>query len=103
MSRKLQDTMIAWNADSNEVKIGPWPDAHNWSEGYRMTGGACYSHVRASSPHVKALYLHALAIEMIIRDGVDPKSVHEALLPIAEYRDALADDVPGVWDYRKHE
>jgi hypothetical protein len=68
-----------------------------------MTGGACYKHVRESSPREMALYLCVLAIQMIIRDGVTAEAVHQALLPIDEYRDSLSDDVPGVWDFRKHE
>jgi len=91
---KLKEIMFAWNPNSDEVKVGPWPDKKNWSKGYTMTGGACYSKVAKFTKEQCKFYLYLEGMHLIIRDKVNPIAVHNAFYEIDEYRDGLAHDMP---------
>ena len=36
----MLETMIAWNPDSEDIRVGPWPDKTGWSDNYDSTDGA---------------------------------------------------------------
>lgn len=91
---KAKECMFAWNPDSSQVEIGPWPDKTRWSDKYDMTGGATYSHVREKEGAELVGYMFIEAMHLIIRDNVDPIAVHNAFCLIDEYRQGLAQDVP---------
>lgn len=91
---KAKECMFAWNPNSNDIEIGPWPDSTGWSDKYRMTGGATYSHLRSMSKTELIGYMFIEAMHLIIRDKVDPIAVHNAFCQIDEYREGLAEDVP---------
>lgn len=90
---KAKECMIAWNPDSNEIEVGPWPDQTKWSRPYRKSGGAAYLHIQEMSHTELIGYLFIVAIHLI-RDNVSPSAVHNAFYQIDEYRDGLAADVP---------
>ena len=91
---KLKKCMFAWNSNSNEVEVGPWPDISGWSLKYTMTAGATWVHVRDLTHDQCIRYLYVEAMHLIVRDKVDPMAVHNAFYIIDEYRDGLAVDMP---------
>lgn len=91
---KAKECMFAWNPNSSEVDAGPWPDRTGWSNKYRMTGGATYSHVQSMSHKELVGYLFIEAMHLIVRDNVHPIAVHNAFCKIDEYREGLTEDVP---------
>lgn len=94
---KAKESIIAWNSNSDEVKVGPWPDRTGWSRFYEMTGGAAFAHMHELSHDQLKAYLFIEAMSMIIEDKVDPFAVHRALLELDEYRDAYSENmlIPG--------
>jgi hypothetical protein len=92
---KAKDTMIAYNPDTGEVKVGPWPDNTGWSDGPYSTTGACYLN-RHKYPKCFKMMVFIDAIHLIVRDKMDPMTVHKALLAIDEYVDGCSDDMPGI-------
>jgi len=91
---KAKESIIAWNQNSDQVEVGPWPDRTGWSKSYAMTGGAGCANVQDMSHDQLKAYLFIEAMHMIIRDKVDPFAVHRALLKLDVYRDGLAEDMP---------
>jgi hypothetical protein len=91
---KAKECMIAWNRNSNEIEVGPWPDQTKWSRRYQSTGGAAFLNVQEMSHTELVGYLFIEAMHLIIRDNVSPSAVHKAFYQIDEYRDGLAADVP---------
>jgi hypothetical protein len=100
--RTAKNTMVCWTppietADGNGmIALVPWPDKAGLSDSYLMSGLAAYRHVHQGTFERRKLHCLILAVQLIIRDGMDPQQVHEAFLDLREYVDALADDVPGV-------
>lgn len=91
---KAKECIFAWNPNSNQVEVGPWPDNQRWSSKYQMTGGASNALVR-NLPHKELVgYLFIEAMKIIIRDKVDPFSVHNAFCNIDEYLEGLSEDTP---------
>lgn len=84
--------MIAWNPQSDQVKVGEWPDKSEWSRSYLMTGGFCYTHVRNMTKEQLKSYLFIEVYHMIVRDGVCPKAIHEEMIKIDAFGDGLAED-----------
>lgn len=56
--------------------------------------GACYGYVQKFDSKQSRIWIFNLAIHLIIRDGFDPMTVHNAFCNIREYRNGLALDVP---------
>ena len=84
---KAKECMFAWNPNSNEVEVGAWPDEFGWSGKYMMTAGATYTRIHDMTHDQLVAYMYIEAIHLIIRDKVDPISVHNAFSNIEEYRD----------------
>jgi len=99
---KSAKAMIAWNPNTNEIKVGPWPDSTGWSKNYSMTSGACYLS-RHRKPNIWKMMNFIDAIHIIIRDKVDPMAVHNAMLVLDEYVDGCSDDMPGILEIRPSE
>ena len=109
--RNATNTMLCWNPSSMQprrdqrergaVALVPWPDYRGTSNQYVMSGLAAYRAIQAGDFQHRKLMVYITAIQAIVRDGCDPRDVHNALLALEEYRDGLADDVPGVAELRK--
>lgn len=91
----LLNAMIAWNPNSAEAAVGIWPDRLRWSRHYAYTSGACDTDIHKMTDDQQKRFLLATFNAMVIRDGVDPKAAHQALLGIRQYREAIALDVEG--------
>ena len=46
-------------------------------------------------------FILAEAMNMIVRDGLDPLTVHNAWMDIDEYLDVCGADMPGVYERRE--
>jgi hypothetical protein len=93
---KLKDALIAWDCDSDRVKVGP-VDGYpfGWSEGYEMTGGGCYSNVQNLKGLEARHRVMSDFIGLVVRDGVDAQAAHREFLKIDEYRRAIPVDMRG--------
>lgn len=89
------NTMLLWSTRSGAVMLKPWPELDRLHNDYR-SGLACYMEVRKASFEQRKTMVLIEAMHLIVRDGIDPRKLHTVLLRLAEYRDACADDMPGV-------
>lgn len=93
---KAREVMVAWTpGNADHVRVGPWPDKARWSDAYLFTDGACYLHWRECGEEELRTRLFCLFTIMVTRDHMAPAAVHNALLSIDEYRDALPEDSRG--------
>lgn len=96
------DTMLLWNLKTGDVLLKPWPEPDRKHESYR-SGLACYTDVRNASFEQRKAMVLIEAMHLIVRDGIDPQRLHQVLMGLEEYRDACADDMPGIQQWRKHD
>jgi endonuclease YncB( thermonuclease family) len=92
---KFLEAMIAWNPNTDEVDVGPWPDRSGWSRRYRRTVGACFTELRDMSGEERERRLFIDFNTLVVRDGVPPAAAHKAFLKIDEYRSSISPDMPG--------
>ena len=93
---KAKEMMFIWRPNSDQVKVGPWPDNTGWAKHtveYPMSSGACYSDWHDMSHEQLKTMLFIEAIHLIVRDRVDADSVHREFCKIDEYRDGLSGDL----------
>jgi hypothetical protein len=69
-------------------------DGDLWTERYRCFGGAAYAEQYAATGDKSLAYALLDFHSLVVRDGVDPLTAHQAFLAIDEYRNALAEDCP---------
>ena len=93
---KAKETMIAWtpadhttNPTHGQVKCGQWPDVAGWSEGYDCTDLACWSRIHKMSNLELQLMCYLIAVNIIVRDKIDPVAVDAEMSKIDEYKAAL--------------
>lgn len=101
---KQLECMIAWTPASwtdsrpetaGRVEVGPWPDTKGWSDAYASTVGACFAELHKISEWQRTAVLFIDFNTLVVRDGMDPRAVHEAFLAIDEYATKIAPDAPG--------
>ena len=98
---KLRDSLIAWEPEpGGKIQVGRQGEC-NPPTHYFTTGG-CWTWTQTCKDEnrLKAFIL-AEAMNMIVRDGLNPLSVHSALMDIDEYLDVCGDEMPGVHERRK--
>jgi hypothetical protein len=91
---KAKEMMFCWKPNSDQIKVGPWPDNEYWSRGWPCSCGACYSHWHKMTHEQLKTILFIEAIHLIMRDKVCPDAVHREFYKIDEYRDGLSEDFP---------
>ena len=84
---------LCWNPGTDQVEVGPWPNDTGWGKKYKMSGLACYSHVKQMDFEQRKTIVFIEAVHLIVGDRCDPLAVHRALLNLEEYQDGLADDL----------
>ena len=90
---RFKECLIAWNPNSNQVKVGPWPDPYNWSGKYTMTGGAANLDVRSmETVFVMARMLYEFWMIVTV-DRVDLDAVHNAFMAIDKYAKMVKRDM----------
>ncbi len=98
----LKETIIAFTPIGFEdritcggVKVGKWPDKNGWSDQYLMTIGACYSERRKMSKHELEKMMFIDFHTLVVKDGFDPKILHQEFLKIDEYRKLISLEIDG--------
>lgn len=89
---KLKDGMYAWNPDTAEIKVGPWPDLEGWSDRFQYNCDFYWKimgDLNADSARDRLLFQ---ARYLVSHHGLNPQAVHQEFLAFDEYRDGLEDD-----------
>lgn len=92
---KLSEALIAWNPNSDEVKVGPLirRDEPDWAYPYDITAGAAYVAVREMTGVDAKRHVMSTFIGAVVRDGVDVQAAHREFMRIEEYRKAIPEDL----------
>ena len=95
---KLKESLILWNParkgpknSGTEIKV---THLGNTEAGYQYSGGGCYTRTQKLTPIEARAYIFRDAMTLIIRDHMNPQSVHNAFCEVKEYRDGLSPDTP---------
>lgn len=92
---ELKHAMLCWDSETNRAKVVPHPDFKRQSDEYQFTTGACWSKWDLITEDERLLRLMIEAWQAVVRDGITVEIMHEALLAIPEFREAIAGDVRG--------
>lgn len=87
---KQTETMIAWNRETDQVRVFRWPDTERLSRAYRLTTGACDTDLERASLLERLAHLFIAFNTLVVRDRVSPEAAHKAFLEIDEYRAAIS-------------
>ena len=91
---ELKRTMIVWNPETDQVKVGPHPDRTDWSRGYVYSDGACWSDVKKLSRSQANSFLLNLYVKLVVLYEIDPFAAYKALSNIEGFTDGLPVDMP---------
>ncbi|KVH72228.1 hypothetical protein WJ41_13945 [Burkholderia ubonensis] len=89
--RDATNTILCWNLYSGEIALVPWRDRDGLSRSYERSALACYAEVRGISVEQRQTHVLSEALGLIVRDHCNPKSVHDTLLGLVEYRDSVSE------------
>lgn len=101
----IRETIILYNPNSDDVKLIRYPvktqEGSDDYARYKRKIGACMGDIRNKKLVSNQRKLFGDVMAMIIRDNVDPKAVHNAMLGLREYRKLMAFDMPNYdgWKY----
>ncbi len=99
VERDLTNTMIVWTPQWMEgeptrgrMALVQWPDAIRASNAFTCSAGACDLHVSDALFEQRRLWLMCQLVTIMVSDRIDPQTVHQACLPLPEYRASLPID-----------
>jgi hypothetical protein len=100
---KAYEALVAWtpirmtaNPTCGKVGVGGLlRGGADWTKPFFFTGGAAYTARRTMRGMDAVAMLFVEFNTMVVRDGIDPKIAHEALLVIDEYAEHISLDTPG--------
>ncbi len=95
---RFTKAMIAWNPGTEDIVVGPCPDADGWSDRYMSTSGACFTPLHSMSPENQRALLFINFNKIVVRDCVPVHAAHRAFLAIDEYRQFISPDQFGAED-----
>jgi hypothetical protein len=90
---KYTECMIAYDPDTDNIKVGPWPDETGWSDKYLFTVGACYLKMHKAARMRRDIQMMLEFHHAVVRDRVPVDAAHAAFCQIDEYREMMAPDV----------
>lgn len=93
------EMMLCWNPGTADVALVRHPDTQGKSRHYQMTALACNFAICEKTFEQRKAIVFIEAMHLIVRDQCDPMAVHRALLPLDEYLDGCALDMPGVAEH----
>jgi len=93
MSRTAKDTILAWNPGSSQVAIFTSPDTQGATSSFKRTGLAANTSLGQLTKDQLRAQCFIDAMVLIVRDQCDPIAVHNALVQVQEYRQALPDSL----------
>ena len=88
-----KDSLLLWSPKTGESKVVP----RGHGKKYPHLGSSslgCYARVRDADFETRKTFVFIEAMHLIIRDGVDPKQLHNELMKLEEYRDGCSCDMP---------
>jgi hypothetical protein len=96
---KAKDAVLYWNPRgpeglSYDVEVANI-NSHADRSGYVCSSLAAWTEYRETDDIHRLAFIFIEAVHLMVRDGVHPKNVHDALLSIDEYRTAIAPDLAG--------
>jgi hypothetical protein len=92
--KSIRDHVIWWTPGGSAELFPFPPPPRARAAGYTMDAGASCIWVRTASTQELQQHVKALALALIIRDGVDPQVVHRCMWELKEYRDSTPEDMP---------
>lgn len=97
MKIPIEKAMILWNSKSEGggIKVVEHPETNREFRHLHKSGGACYSYWRKMTTEQLKNRLMVEAWDIAVRDGLDPREIHDALMVVPEYREMLSGDMPG--------
>lgn len=90
------EVILCWTPNTDRVVLVPWPDTSRHSDGFECTALACDADMHSLNFEERGKRVYVQAWHLVAFDGVPVLAVHQALLPLDEYRDGLAEDSPGM-------
>ena len=91
---KLTEATIAWNYDSDVIKVGPGPVSDYWADEYQYFTGSCYPFIHELTPDQLRAAAFIFFRDVVVLAGVDAQAAHREFLKIDEYREGFAGLVP---------
>ena len=89
---KVNESYLAWIPGSDYVEVLPYGKEPRPGS---YTGLGCYFYIKDLDVEGRKAMGFITAMQLIIRDKVDPTAVHNAMLELDEYQDGIALDMPG--------
>jgi len=90
---KVKEAMLVYNPGTDQVTVVPWPDYEHLSRGYLCSELACFRDFKELKKTMQKMVMFVTAYQAIVREEVDPKAMHNAMLSIDEYREHIAPDM----------
>ncbi len=87
------NTMLLWDPKSGDVLLRSWPEEDGKYLNYR-SALACYLNLQKADFAKRQAIVFIEAMHLIVRDGIDPQKLHNALMGLDEYREACSNDMP---------
>lgn len=94
----LKRAMLLWNPKSDEptedgrMEVVEHPEKDSRTRTLTRSIGACCAEWAQLNTMERLVKLYIETWHIACRDGVEPKTIHEALMVIPEYRDTLSGD-----------
>lgn len=97
MEIPIEKAMILWNPknEGGGIKVIRNPERSREFRHLHCSAGACYAYWAGMTTEQRKTKLLIEAWHIAVRDGLDPKEIHEALMVVPEYREMLSGDMPG--------
>lgn len=101
---KACSAVIVWTPDSEgipeesrgKVEVRTLQSCRDWTKpAYSRSCGAILREIRSLRGDESVMRLFIDFHTLVVRDGIDPKTAHEAFLAIDEYRQRIAYDISG--------
>jgi len=90
---RFKECIIAWDDDTGEIKVGPWPPETNLTRHLPCSIGApFYDKMGARQQALKVFVEFAC---LAVKSGLTVDALHKAFLSIDEYRWLIAEDMKG--------
>lgn len=97
MEIPIEKAMILWNpkSEGGGIQVIRHPEKNNATRYLRSSAGACYAYWQHMTTEQRKLQMLIEVWHIAVRDGLDPREIHETLMVVPEYREMLSGDMPG--------
>jgi hypothetical protein len=91
---RFKDCIIAWDEDTGEIKVGPYPERGR-TRHLSASVGAVFSDVHEMNGRQQALKTFVEFATLAVNSNLNVDDMHTAFLNIDEYRWLIAPDATG--------